>query len=125
VLVVDDDADVREVVVAMLESLGYEAESVADGALAIDAFAKANAMGRPFAAVLMDLTIPGGMGGKEAVVRLRELDPDVRAIVSSGYSNDPVMSDYTRYGFSDIVAKPYDLARLGETLRRVLERKGG
>ena len=72
----------------------------------------------------MDLTIPGGMGGEEAIKELKKVDPHVRAIVSSGYSNDPVMADYKEYGFCDVVTKPYTLEELSETVRRALNGKG-
>jgi len=75
---------------------------------------------RPFHAVIMDLTIPGGMGGKEAIAKLREIDANVKAIVSSGYSNDPVMANFTEYGFYGVVTKPYKMKDLSEVLRRVL-----
>jgi two-component system cell cycle sensor histidine kinase/response regulator CckA len=67
--------------------------------------------------VLLDLTVPGGMGGKETVKQLADIDPEVKAVVSSGYANDPIMADYKRYGFKSIVAKPYDIEKLGEALR--------
>ena len=73
-------------------------------------------LNQPFDAVIMDLTIPGGMGGKEAIKRLLEIDPEVKAIVSSGYSNDPIMADFKKYGFCGVVAKPYTLEELGEAL---------
>jgi len=72
----------------------------------------------------MDLTIPGGMGGKETLEKLREMDPAVRAIVSSGYSNDPIMSGYRRHGFRGVIAKPYTISDVARTLRSVLGRKG-
>ena len=78
----------------------------------------------PFDAVIMDLTIPGGMGGREAIQHLRRIDPEVRAIVSSGYSEDPVMADHRRYGFVDVVAKPYDIGDLSRVLDRVVGRSG-
>ncbi|MER3404267.1 MAG: hypothetical protein C4289_03075, partial [Chloroflexota bacterium] len=76
--------------------------------------------GRPFDAVIMDLTVPGQMGGREAIERLRALDPDVRAIVSSGYSDDPVMGDYARYGFCGVLSKPYRAADLAAALAQAL-----
>ena len=69
----------------------------------------------------MDLTIPGGMGGREAVERLREFDPGVKAIVSSGYANDPIMADYEKYGFRAVIAKPYQIKALGQVLRKVID----
>jgi len=116
----DDEEIVVDVARKMLESLGYEVESTSDGAEAIDLYKKAKESGNPFDIVIMDLTVPGGIGGKEAIKRLLEIDPGVRAIVSSGYSNDPVMSDFKRYGFKGVVAKPYKVKDLAEVLRRVI-----
>ena len=76
--------------------------------------------GHPFDLVIMDLTIPGGMGGKEAIVKLLELDPQARAVVSSGYSNDPIMSDYSAYGFKGVLAKPYKIEQVIELLEKIL-----
>jgi DNA-binding NarL/FixJ family response regulator len=78
------------------------------------------AAGRPFDGVIMDLTVPGGMGGKDAVKKLRELYPAAKVIVSSGYSNDPIMADFSTYGFSGVVSKPYTIQNLGETVRALV-----
>jgi CheY-like chemotaxis protein len=78
--------------------------------------------GAPFDAVIMDLTVPGGMGGREAMERLLEIDPTVTAIVSSGYSNDPVMANYREYGFQAVLTKPYQLHDLEQVVRRVVAR---
>ena len=120
VLVMDDEEDVRDAIGAMLEYIGYEVSYARDGAETIDAYQKAKASGEPFDVVIMDLTIPGGMGGKDAVKRLIETDPDVKAIVSSGYSNDPVMAHFREYGFSGIVHKPYNIEELGKALEKVV-----
>jgi PAS domain S-box-containing protein len=120
VLVMDDEEIVRKVTGAMLGSLGYSAEFAEHGEAAIEQYTKAKEAGHPFDVLIIDLTIPGGMGGKEAVRRLREIDPDVKAIVSSGYSNDPVMADFGSYGFSAVLSKPYEIGELGETVRRVM-----
>ena len=120
VLVMDDEEMVREVALEFLDHLGYEGDAVASGEEAVAAYRGARDAGRPYAAVLMDLTIPGGMGGKEAVLQLREIDPDVRAVVSSGYSNDPVMADPGRFGFRGVIAKPYRMRELGEAIDQVL-----
>ena len=122
VLVMDDEEIVRAVVMSMLIELGYEAVSSRDGSETIRLYRDAKAAGRGFDAVIMDLTIPGGMGGKEAVRELRAFDPHVRAIVSSGYSDDPIMADYQSYGFSGVVKKPYRVSELSETLSRAMHR---
>lgn len=117
ILVMDDEKHVRDVVAEMLNLLGYQVESTSDGREAVSAYGQALAGGNPFSAVLMDLTIPGGMGGKEAVVMLREMDPEVKAIISSGYSNDPVMAEFEKYGFSGVILKPFNINELGRVLR--------
>lgn len=122
ILVMDDEEIVRDVTGQMLTTLGYEAGFARDGAEAVRLFREAKESGRPFEAVIMDLTIPGGMSGREAIQRLREMDPRVRAIVSSGYSNDPIMSNYRDYGFSAVIAKPYRLTDLGKTVQKVLKK---
>lgn len=120
ILVMDDEEDVRDVLAAMLAHLGYEGDFAKDGEEAIALYGKAKQAGQPYAAVIMDLTIPGGMGGKEAVVKLLEIDPAVKAIVSSGYSNDPVMAEYRKYGFSGMATKPFDTEQLSRILKDVV-----
>jgi len=120
ILVMDDEAIVRNVATKMLEHLGYETEAAADGEQAVALYAEARAAGRPFAAVVVDLTIPGGMGGVEALARLRELDAEVRVIVSSGYANDPIMANYEAHGFRAVAPKPYKLQELSAVLKAVL-----
>jgi two-component system cell cycle sensor histidine kinase/response regulator CckA len=121
VLIMDDEAGIREALALLLDLLGVESESVRDGHEALARYEAARAAGRPFSAVIMDLTIPNGMGGEEAVRRLKQLDDKARAIVSSGYSNDPVMGQYTRYGFDGVMPKPYHLDQLEKVLRAVLQ----
>lgn len=120
ILVMDDEQIIRDVTGHILRRLGYEAAFAKDGEEAITAYQQAMAENRPFQAVIMDLTIPGGMGGKEAIKRLRQIDPNIKAIVSSGYSNDPVMSNFTEYGFRGCVAKPYNVQELSLTLQKVI-----
>lgn len=120
VLFMDDDEPIREFARAVLERLGYEVETAADGAEALERFRKARAAGRAFDGVVLDLTVPAGLGGKETIARLREIDPGVRAIVCSGYSNDPILADYHAYGFMAAVAKPYTPQALSRVLRDVL-----
>jgi two-component system, cell cycle sensor histidine kinase and response regulator CckA len=120
VLVMDDHKMVREVLGRMLTRLGYEAEFARDGGEALKMFVQAQGSGQAFAAVILDLTVPGAMGGKETMVRLLEINPQVKAIVSSGYSDDPIMADFQKYGFSGFIAKPYKIIDLGKILHDVL-----
>jgi len=120
ILVVDDDDGVRDAVGEMLDIIGYQVESASDGAEAVVMYRSALASARPFDAVIMDLTIPGGMGGREAIQRLLEIDPQVRAVVSSGYSSDAVMAHHQDYGFRAAIAKPYRTADLSRVLAEVL-----
>jgi PAS domain S-box-containing protein len=119
-LVMDDEEMVRKVAVAMLDRLGFEADGAADGKEAIDKYCQALAAGEPYRLVIMDLTVPGSMGGVEAIKGLRELDPAVKAIVASGYSHDPVMANHRAYGFDGVAAKPFRLEELSQTLNQVL-----
>ena len=118
VLVVDDEESVRQVTRKALTTLGYEVALASDGTEAIALYREALCDGHRFDVVVMDLTIPGGMGGKDAIGRLRDLDPDVRAIVASGYSNDPIMADHQRYGFCGKIAKPFTLHDLSTAVRQ-------
>jgi CheY-like chemotaxis protein len=120
VLVMDDEAEVRNVVGDMLKTLGYEPVFARDGAEALAVYQNAARSGSIFDAVIMDLTIPGGMGGKETIKKMLEVDPRARVIVASGYSNDPVMSAFESYGFSGVIAKPYTMDTLAMTLRSVI-----
>jgi two-component system, cell cycle sensor histidine kinase and response regulator CckA len=123
VLVMDDEPMVGEVLERMLRTLGYEVQLVKDGARAIESFTRAQVTGSPFATVILDLTVPGGMGGKEAMERLKEIDPHLKAIVSSGYSDDPVMADFRKYGFFEVIAKPYRITDLDKVLKKLLPGK--
>lgn len=123
VLVMDDEAILRDFIEELLVMLGYDVQGTADGVEAIQAYQKARETGRPFDCVLMDLTIPGGMGGKETIRRLLEIDPTVKAIVSSGYCDDPVMANYRKHGFRGVVAKPYDAEGLSSVLHQVISER--
>ncbi len=118
VLVLDDEEAICMLVTCALEPLGYEVTETNDGTQAIAAYQKALADGKPYDLFISDLTIPGGMGGQETIKRLTEIDPNIRAIVSSGYANDPVMSRHEDYGFCGMIAKPYEIDALG---RKVAE----
>jgi CheY-like chemotaxis protein len=124
VLVMDDDAAVSRVLLRILQRLGYEAEGVGDGAAALLSYRAAMEAGHPYDLVIMDLTIPGGMGGEEAIAKLKLLDPAAKAIVSSGYSNDPVISEYTAHGFGEALSKPYSVEEVSEALSRMLDPRG-
>jgi len=123
ILVMDDEEMIRELAVGMLEEIGYQVTTCVDGSEAICRYKKARESGTPFSAVIMDLTIPGGMGGKEAAEKLLAIDPAVCLIVSSGYSNDPIMSDYSTYGFTGAIAKPYRINELAQILRSSLSNR--
>ena len=120
VLVMDDEPLMRETVRELLGALGYDAVTARDGEEAIELYQQAIQGGGPFDAVILDLTVPGGMGGKAAIRHLREIDPGVRAIVSSGYSDDPVMAHHERYGFLGVAAKPYTAMELARALKGVI-----
>jgi len=118
-LIMDDDELVLSVGRKMLERIGFRTVTARDGKEAVQRYREAFQSGEPFSIVIMDLTVPGGMGGKEAVRILREFDPKVKAIVSSGYSNDPVMSNFRDYGFCGVVTKPFSYEELANALQRL------
>jgi PAS domain S-box-containing protein len=121
ILVMDDDEGMRNMVGAILKRLGYQAEMVEKGETALESFRTAKDSGRSFDAAILDLTIRGGMGGKETVKRLLTIDPEIKAIVASGYSEDPVMQNYMEYGFKGALTKPFSINELSEILSRVME----
>jgi PAS domain S-box-containing protein len=120
ILVMDDEEMIRDLLQHMLPRMGYTVEVARDGNEALELYRHAMDSGDPFDAAILDLTVPGAMGGKETVDRLRQMDARVKAIVSSGYSNDPIMSDYQKYGFSGVVTKPYNMRSLGNALAELL-----
>lgn len=120
VLVMDDQEFILEVASEMLMSMGFAVEVAMEGQKAVSLYGSAMSEGRRFDAVIMDLTIPGGMGGKEAVREILALDPSARVLVSSGYSNDPVMSAPGSYGFKGVVPKPYTLRELRAEMQKLL-----
>jgi len=125
VLVMDDEKDMRKTTGDMLVRLGYTVEFADDGDQAIELYTDARDAGRSFDLVIMDLTIPGGMGGKETMEKLLKIDPRVSAVVSSGYSHDPVMAEYQAYGFQGVVSKPYRLKELADVVSRVIKGRAG
>ncbi len=120
ILVMDDDEIVGGLAKEILETLGYEAIVVDNGDVALEKYRKSKDQGRPFDVVIMDLTIPGGMGGKETIKVLKEYDPLVKAIVCSGYCNDPIMADYEGYGFCGVLAKPFSIHEMSQVVHRVV-----
>lgn len=120
ILLMDDEALIREVGQAMLGHLGYTTEVCRDGAEAIHRYTDARVAGHPFDAVILDLTIPGGIGGQEVLERLRQVDPNVRAVVSSGYSNDSILADPPRWGFQGFLVKPYRVDDMARVLSQVI-----
>jgi CheY-like chemotaxis protein len=120
ILVVDDEEIVREVAGEMLKTLGYDVDYASNGNEAIKRYMQALQAAEPFHAVIMDLTMPGGMGGTATVKKLREIDPDVKTIVSSGYSQDQVMANFRDFGFVGVISKPYKPSELGKTLHQIL-----
>jgi two-component system cell cycle sensor histidine kinase/response regulator CckA len=123
ILIMDDEELVRSVAGAILSELGYAVAYAKDGKEAIAAYLEAEKEQNPFDVVIMDLTIPGGMGGKDAVKHLRAAAPDAKVVVSSGYSKDPIMAEHEKYGFCGVVCKPYDAGELSEEVSRVMMRK--
>ncbi len=123
ILLMDDEKIVRNALKRMLEKIGYETEFAIDGKEALEKYKKRLKIKKPFDAVILDLTIPGGMGGKETIKKMLELDPDVKAIVASGYSNDSVMANYKDYGFKGIITKPFDTNELSEAISKVTEKE--
>lgn len=121
ILIMDDEETVRNIASRILGRFGFEVEVAEDGAKAIRLYQNARENKKPFDALLIDLTIPGGMGGKETIKSLLKIDPSVKAIVSSGYSNDPIMSDYRSYGFKGVLAKPYRFDSLGRVISEIIE----
>jgi PAS domain S-box-containing protein len=121
ILLMDDEKSIRKVTKQMLSRLGYDPDFAKDGTEAIELYKGAIESGKPFEAVILDLTIKEGMGGVDTIKRLIEIDPQIRAIVSSGYSNDPVMTNFRAYGFIGALPKPYPMKDLSDALNKVTE----
>lgn len=119
VLLMDDEPSIGEITAILLKKLGYDPVITTNGEEAIREFIAAKKEGAPFGIVILDLTIPGGIGGREVLGRLKEIDPGVMALVSSGDLSDPAITDYHEHGFAGILAKPYNKKILDETLRQV------
>ena len=122
ILVMDDEEVVRELVKRLLEQMGHQVELVADGQRAVGTYESAKKQERPFDAVILDLTVRDGVGAQETMRELLKIDPTVKAIVMSGYTNDPVILEPERYGFKGVLAKPFEKLKLREVLAQVLGR---
>lgn len=120
ILLMDDEETVRRITGEILVHIGYEVEYARDGDEAIKLYQEAGNAGRPFDAVILDMTVPGGKGGKEAIKNLLEADPSARVIISSGYANDPIMITFEEYGFKGAIAKPYEAVELSRVLHAVM-----
>ncbi len=122
ILLMDDESSIHRTVGRALQMLNYQVECTYDGATAVQAYRAALAEGVPFDLIIADLTVPGGLGGKEMMGRLLRLDPQVRAIVTSGYPDDPVVAHPGEHGFVDRLVKPFELQVLAETVARVMRK---
>lgn len=119
ILLMDDETMILDVTSALLENLGYQVETAKEGKEVIEKYQKNLNAGKSYDVVILDLTIPGGMGGRETLLKLKEIDPNVKAIVSSGYSNDPIMSHYKEYGFEACIVKPFRMEELRNAIEMV------
>lgn len=123
ILVMDDEKYIRDIASEMLNAIGYKVTTAIDGAEAIGLYQEAQHSGLSYDAVMIDLTVPGGMGGKETIQKLKAMDPEAKAIVSSGYSSVPIMMDFEKYGFKGAIAKPYEAIELSIVLHEVIAGK--
>jgi PAS domain S-box-containing protein len=119
ILIMDDLESVLQMSGRILKKLGYEPYFATDGAHAVKKYKEALESNNPFKLVILDLMVPGGMGGIETLQELKEIDPDVKAVVSSGYSNNPIMSDFQSYGFVDVIPKPYTISQVANLLNKI------
>ena len=122
VLLMDDEQIILDVTGEILTFLKYDVMTAKDGQAAVDLYKKEKAAGSPFDMVILDLSVPNGLGGKETIELLRTVDPDVKAVVSSGYTNDPVVQDFSRYGFSERLTKPYNIQEMRNLLEKIIKK---
>ncbi len=124
ILIMDDQEPILKMLGRMLNHMGYETAFAKDGSQAIEMYKEAQSVENPFDMVILDLTVPGGMGGAKTIPELLKIDPNIKAVVSSGYSNDPIMANYQSYGFADVVPKPYTKDQLVNLLNKIFDKKG-
>ncbi|MDO9327084.1 MAG: response regulator [Methanoregula sp.] len=122
VLLMDDEQIILDVTQEVLNFLGYEVMFAREGQAAIEIYKREKSAGAPFDVVILDLSVPDGMGGKEAIGLLKAFDPGVKAVVSTGYSNDPVVMDYASFGFSGKLSKPYKIKDLKQVLEQFIKK---
>jgi len=121
ILIMDDDRSIREILKDMLLHLGYSVETTKHGNEALTVYVDAYKSDEPFDAVILDLTVKGNIGGKDTIGKLLEINPEAKAIVSSGYSDDSVMMDYRKYGFIGCITKPYKLEELSKIVSKIIK----
>lgn len=119
----DDEQIILDVTHEVLKFLGYDVMFAQDGDKAYDLYVREKNAGSPFDIVILDLSVPEGIGGKEAIAKLQKFDPSIKAIVSSGYSNDPVVQEFTKYGFSGKLSKPYKINDMKVILEQLMTRQ--
>ena len=122
VLLMDDEQIIRDVTHEILQFLNYEVMSAREGIEAVDLYKKEKMAGHPFDMVILDLSIPNGLGGKETIDLLRNFDPAVKAVISSGFTDDPVVKDFSHYGFSERLTKPYNIHEMKNLLEKVIKK---
>jgi CheY-like chemotaxis protein len=115
----DDDERVRRITGAMLQQLGYDVEFARNGEEAIERYRREKESGKRIDVVILDLTVQGGIGGEKALKKLREIDPEIKAVISSGYADDPVIKNFRAYGFLGAIAKPYTIEKLMALLEKL------
>ena len=122
VLLMDDEQIIIDVTLEVLQFLGYQVQFARDGTEALALYAKERAAGVPFDVVILDLSVPDGMGGRETIGKLKELDPLVKAVVSSGFANDPYVQDYADFGFAGKLSKPYKINDMKLILEELIKK---
>ena len=122
VLLMDDEQIILDVTHEVLKFLNYDVMSARDGLTALDLYKQEKAAGSPFDIVILDLSVSSGLGGKETIELLRNVDPAVKAVISSGYTNDPVVQDFSHYGFSERLTKPYNIHEMKNLLEKVIKK---
>jgi CheY-like chemotaxis protein len=124
ILLMDDEQVILDVTHDVMKFLGYDVMFAKEGALAIEIFSREKMGGRPFDLVILDLAVPDGMGGREAFEKIRKVDPSVKVVMSSGYTSDPMMTDYAKFGLDGILAKPYRITDIKALLEKLIQKKG-